>query len=222
MRFSSPRPDAQNGRRSSTWDGNLSRPVPPAPTATSFNDTSWQSVSIPHSASYDAPYYNSENKHFQGTCWYRKHFTCPATAQKVFMHFEGAMQTCDLFVNGDSIGSHSHSGYTAFNFDISNALIRGGSDVVAIRLNNTYSTSIPREGRIPAVRPTTLFFPDSTGMSGCSSRTAFTSLTGASEFTRLAPPQAPRCAHEPLWQTQPPPQRVRRSRLPCSMQPARA
>ncbi len=114
--------------------------------ATSFNDTSWQSVSIPHSASYDAPYYNSENKHFQGTCWYRKHFTCPATAQKVFMHFEGAMQTCDLFVNGDSIGSHSHSGYTAFNFDISNALIRGGSNVVAIRLNNTYSTSIPPGG----------------------------------------------------------------------------
>jgi beta-galactosidase len=116
--------------------------------AVAFNDStsSWSTVSIPHSGSYDAPYQAYERNHLQGTFWYRKHFTCPAAAQKVFMHFEGVMQTCDLFVNGDSIGTHQACGYTPFFFDISNALKRGQSNVVALRVNASYSYNVPPGG----------------------------------------------------------------------------
>jgi hypothetical protein len=114
--------------------------------ATAFNDSTWQAVTVPSSASYDPPYATLEEKHFRATCWYRKHFTCPASAQKVFIHFEGAMQVCDIFINGDSVGSHQHSGYTPFFYDISNYLVRGGANVIALRLNNVNNTAIPPGG----------------------------------------------------------------------------
>jgi len=116
--------------------------------AIAFNDSSssWQSVNVPSSVSYDAPYASYEMNHFAATCWYRKHFTCPANIQKVFIHFEGVMQTCDVFVNGDSVGSHQASGYTPFFYDITNYLVRGGSNVIALRLNNVDDPGIPPGG----------------------------------------------------------------------------
>ena len=114
-----------------------------------YNDASWQVVNIPHSASYDSISVAAELNFFQGACWYRKKFMCPATAQKVFIEFEGAMQTSDLWINGDSIGEHNNSGYTPFCYDISSHLVRGGTNVVALRLNNVKSPDIPPGGTSP-------------------------------------------------------------------------
>jgi beta-galactosidase len=56
--------------------------------ASSFNDAAWQTVSVPHSASYDPPTVNGE-LNFYGSpntpnkdYWYRKKFVCPASAKK--------------------------------------------------------------------------------------------------------------------------------------------
>ncbi len=119
-----------------------------AAAGTGYNDASWAVVNIPHSASYDSATSqssttaNGEQNYFVGTCWYRKTFTLPVTPQKVFIEFEGAMQVADLFINGDSVGEHNNSGYTPFVFDISN-LVKSGSNVLALRLNNVRSASIP-------------------------------------------------------------------------------
>jgi hypothetical protein len=115
---------------------------------TGYSDASWAVVNIPHSASYDSATSqssttaNGEQNYFVGTCWYRKTFTLPVTPQKVFIEFEGAMQVADLFINGDSVGEHNNSGYTPFVFDISN-MVHSGSNVLALRLNNVRSASIP-------------------------------------------------------------------------------
>ncbi|HEX7511334.1 MAG TPA: hypothetical protein VF335_08545, partial [Chitinivibrionales bacterium] len=53
------------------------------PSDSSYSDASWQSVNIPHSASYDDPEpmlntispNNGEYSRYQGICWYRKNFT---------------------------------------------------------------------------------------------------------------------------------------------------
>jgi Beta-galactosidase/beta-glucuronidase len=119
------------------------------PSASSYSDASWQSVSVPHSASYDAPAWSSEINYYQGDCWYRKTFTVPANAKKVFLEFEGAMQTATVWINGTQTGIHDNSGYTPFYFDISNSLVRGASNVVAIKLNNQKSPNIPPGGSSP-------------------------------------------------------------------------
>jgi beta-galactosidase len=117
--------------------------------ATTYNDASWQVVCIPHSASYDSTTVAAESNFYQGTCWYRKSFVCPATAQKVFIEFEGAMQTATLWINGDSIGQHINSGYTPFCYDIGSHLKPGTANEVALRLNNVKSPDIPPGGASP-------------------------------------------------------------------------
>ena len=138
------------------------------PSAGTYSDGSWQSVTLPHSASYDAPAWSAEINFYQGDCWYRKTFTVPASAKKVFIEFEGAMQTATVWVNGTQVGMHDNSGYTPFYFDISNFLVRGSSNTVALRLNNQKSPSIPPGGSSPdfclfggLYRPVWLHFKDS-------------------------------------------------------------
>lgn len=115
------------------------------PSQAAFNDAAWQTVNIPHSASYDAPTASAEKAGFIGTCWYRLHFKAPATAKhtaKKFLVFDGAMQTADVWLNGKKIGASSVSGYTWFYFDVSGA-ITDGDNILAVKLDNNYSSSIP-------------------------------------------------------------------------------
>ena len=114
-----------------------------AAAGTSYNDASWVSVNIPHSPSYDAANPTGEAGYFIGTCWYRKTFTLPANVQKLFIEFEGAMQVATVYLNGTQVGVHNNSGYTPFVFDITNQMVRGGSNVLAISLNNVRSSDIP-------------------------------------------------------------------------------
>jgi hypothetical protein len=118
--------------------------------AKTYNDASWQAVSVPHSATYAAPVHSAEQKAIGATTksdfCYRKKFYCPATARKMFIYFGAIMQTATVYVNGTSVGSHNHSGYTAFFFDISSAIARGDTNVVAIRCNAGTDGNIPPGG----------------------------------------------------------------------------
>ena len=110
---------------------------------TTYNDGSWAVVNIPHSPSYDPANPAGDAAYFIGTCWYRKSFTVPANAQKVFIEFEGAMQVATVYLNGNQVGIHNNSGYTPFFFDLSNQVVRGGNNVLAVSLNNVRSSDIP-------------------------------------------------------------------------------
>jgi hypothetical protein len=118
--------------------------------AKTYNDASWETVSVPHSATYAAPVHSAEQKAIGATVssdfCYRKKFYCPAEVRKMFIHFGAIMQTATVYVNGTSVGSHNHSGYTAFFFDISNAIFRGDTNVVAIRCNAGPDGNIPPGG----------------------------------------------------------------------------
>ncbi len=134
-----------------------------------FNDAAWQTVNVPHSAQYDPPTINGELQSvptsltWNGVHWYRKSFTIPSTAhnQRIFLEFEGAMQIAEVWVNGTKVGTHDASGYSGFFFDISTAVNRTGSNVVAIRLDCRYRNNIPpgNEGNYNAVGVNTLY-PD--------------------------------------------------------------
>ena len=121
-------------------------PMSGDPSTVAFSDAAWQTVNIPHSASYDAPTKTSEDGSFQGDCWYRLRFSVPATAQhtgKVFLQFDGAMQTANVWLNGTNLGTHDNSGYTWFSFDITSSVNLAGTNELAVKLNNNYSVAIP-------------------------------------------------------------------------------
>jgi beta-galactosidase len=117
-----------------------------------YNDGSWATVSVPHSATYDKPTVNGE-LNFYGNpsapnknCWYRKKFICPANARKVFIRFEGVMQTATVYVNGTQVGTHVNGGYTGFFFDISNNVVKGDTTCIAVRANINNDVNIPPGG----------------------------------------------------------------------------
>ena len=113
------------------------------PSAATYSDASWETVAIPHSPSYDSTVWSAEINHYVGDCWYRKTFAVPAGAKKVFVEFEGAMLVATVWVNGTQVGIHNNSGYTPFYYDITANVIRGASNVVALKLNNAVSADVP-------------------------------------------------------------------------------
>ena len=79
-----------------------------------------------------------------GTCWYRKSFTLPANVQKLFIEFEGAMQTATVYLNGNSDRESTSTAVIRPSSLISAThLVRGGNNVLAVSLNNVSSSDIP-------------------------------------------------------------------------------
>lgn len=113
--------------------------------ATTFNDSSWQQVNLPHS--FDTPYFRASTW-YQGYGWYRRHFTITAnqkSARRIWLEFEAAFQDAQVYVNGNLVGEHI-GGFTGFTFDVTSA-VNEGDNVVAVRLNNNWKAQLgPRAG----------------------------------------------------------------------------
>ncbi len=72
-----------------------------------------------------------------GTGWYRKRFraaSAPAGSQ-VEIVFDGVYMNSDVWLNGQHLGNHPY-GYTAFAYDLTPHLQRGGENVLAVRVRN--------------------------------------------------------------------------------------
>ena len=111
--------------------------------AVTYNDIKWDIIGLPHS--FSIPYFLSD-KFYVGYGWYRKHFNVPAqwSGKRVSIEFEGAFQEAEVFVNGKPVGHHM-GGYTGFSFDITDA-VKGGDNLVAVRLNNNWNSELPPRG----------------------------------------------------------------------------
>lgn len=113
--------------------------------ATAFDDATWDRIGLPHS--FSTPYFAATNSFYVGYGWYRKTFEVPAAwhGKRLFLHFEGAFQDAEVFVNGQKVGAHQ-GGYTGFEIDITGAAVTG-RNVVAVRLNNRWNARLaPRAG----------------------------------------------------------------------------
>jgi len=105
-----------------------------------FETGDWASASLPHTARIESLVTGepgSDTFQWQGTCWYRKRFELgPETAgRKVLLNFDGAMNVADVWLNGEHLGRHM-GGWLPFGFDISDRVVAGGENVVAVRLDN--------------------------------------------------------------------------------------
>ncbi len=110
--------------------------------ATTFSDASWATVYLPHTPRIELNYNTSSI--YMGVCWYRKSFVPDPSflGKKCFLEFEAAMQTAQVYVNGALAATHL-GGYTPFVIDITSALASGAATVIAVRLDNTASSSFP-------------------------------------------------------------------------------
>ncbi|BBC30085.1 hypothetical protein SGFS_013790 [Streptomyces graminofaciens] len=79
-----------------------------------------------------------------GVGWYRKHFgTGEATGElgsHIELRFDGVYQNADVWLNGVHLGFHPH-GYTSFAYDLTPYLDPSGTNVLAVRVDNSGKNS---------------------------------------------------------------------------------
>ncbi|MGA8939084.1 MAG: sugar-binding domain-containing protein [Acidobacteriaceae bacterium] len=108
-----------------------------------FDDAQWATISTPHTFN-DVDSFRKLISHsagdvgtYKGLSWYRKHFRIPEefAGRKLFLEFEGMRQAGDIFLNGKEIGLYEN-GITAYGIDITNAVLFGCENVLAIKVDN--------------------------------------------------------------------------------------
>jgi beta-galactosidase len=116
---------------------------PPAAELPATADSTWRPVTLPHTWNAQDPFDDVEG-YRRDVSWYRKHLAVDSTlrGKRLFLYFEGANQVATVFVNGTRVGEH-RGGYTAFAFDVTSQLHAGGDNVIAVRVDNSHSPSIP-------------------------------------------------------------------------------
>jgi beta-galactosidase len=137
----------------------------PAAINIDFNDTDWETVTVPHDWAIYGPFDKEVDKQviaivqnnekvatektgrtgalpFIGVGWYRTEFSVPGYKQgkKVLLTFDGAMSEAQVFVNGKKVGERPY-GYSYFYFDITSFLNPEGNNLLAVRLENQPQSS---------------------------------------------------------------------------------
>jgi beta-galactosidase len=115
---------------------------------TNFDDSSWTAVDVPHDWSISLSFnQNSPAKEGGGYLdgglgWYRKSFELPASSsgQKIFLQFDGVYMDSTVYLNGTQVCARPY-GYSSFECDITSDAQVGGSNVVAVKVNNQQPSS---------------------------------------------------------------------------------
>jgi beta-galactosidase len=127
--------------------------------STSFSDSDWRSVDLPHDWTVELPFKNDLDLQSKGfyplgrkypetsVGWYRRVFQLsPDDAGKhITIEFDGAYRETTVVFNGFYIGQHS-GGYDSFSFDLSDFVNPGQPNVLLVRVDATGSDGWFYEG----------------------------------------------------------------------------
>lgn len=111
-----------------------------------FDDSAWETVSVPHTWNRIGAYEEAAAvpgqpgrviDKYLGPVWYRLTFNAPTTAKggRVWLEFDAASRTAQVWLNGKLLGSHQ-GGFARFRLDATDAL-RSGGNVLAVRVDNS-------------------------------------------------------------------------------------
>ena len=102
-----------------------------------FDDHTWRSVEVPHNWDDYQGYRQLRHGNLHGTAWYRRSFAVAADehGRCIFLNFEGVGSYATVWVNGHLIGKHA-GGLTSFTLDITNAVVFGGNNILAVRVDH--------------------------------------------------------------------------------------
>ena len=126
------------------------------PESIGYDDSGWREVELPHDFviestpyEYSAQEFGSDNtipemdtvKNIHTTAgsfkkdvgWYRKHFYIDKQdlGRRIYIAFDGVYRDSSVYVNNFFVGHHQ-SGYTPFEYDISDFLNYGGDNVIVV------------------------------------------------------------------------------------------
>ena len=130
-----------------------------------FDDSKWQSVTVPHDWAIYGPFSSQNDKQevaisqdgqkeamehagrtgglpFVGVGWYRIEFDVPQfqAGKRATILFDGAMSHANVYINGQKVGYWPY-GYNSFHFDITKYLKPGQKNALAVRLENQPESS---------------------------------------------------------------------------------
>ncbi|GAB3356849.1 beta-glucuronidase [Arachidicoccus ginsenosidivorans] len=76
--------------------------------------------------------------YYEGTVWYEKSFDFhkKLNGSKVYLYFGAVNYRADVYLNGHKLGFHE-GGFTPFNFEVPDSLLRETGNNLVVRVNNT-------------------------------------------------------------------------------------
>jgi beta-galactosidase len=110
--------------------------------AINFDDSAWQTVNLPHTWN-NLDGQDGGGNYYRGAAWYRRHFKpgSQLAGRSLFLKFDGAATTADVFVNGTLAGTHKGN-FAAFCFDVTSLLHVGQDNIIAVRVDNAATEDI--------------------------------------------------------------------------------
>ncbi len=113
---------------------------PEGASAKDYDDTTWRTLDLPHDFQFEQAWDEDCGgaRGFKPMCdgWYRKHFYAETDwkGKEVVLDFGGIIYYSDVYINGEKVAS-SEYGYCGFQADISQHLVYGEDNVVAVYAN---------------------------------------------------------------------------------------
>ena len=103
-------------------------------------------VRLPHTVK-ECPQHYTDSDAYQGVCGYRKKLRPgeELAGKRLFLQFDGAGHIATVYVNGMEVGHH-RCGYTSFRVEITDAVILGQENLIAVKLDTTENGEVPPFG----------------------------------------------------------------------------
>jgi len=113
--------------------------------APDYDDSSWRQLNVPHDWSIEGDFSASNPAGAGGGAlpggigWYRKHFVIDRKVPndaRFFIQFDGVYMNSTVYINGHELGTRPY-GFSSFEYDITPYLNLKGSNVLAVRVDNS-------------------------------------------------------------------------------------
>ena len=102
----------------------------------------WSMVLVPHTWQI-----SEESAGYLGVAWYRRGFEVPESwsGKMIRVEFEAVFHSAVVWLNGKPVGSHLRKGYTSFTLDITSAVVPGRTNLVVVKVDNSFDQNmLPR------------------------------------------------------------------------------
>ncbi len=124
-----------------------------------FKDNDWIIATVPattltsyvNNGAVPEPNYGDNNvmisdSYFYDDFWYRDIFTAPLSysGKRVYLNFDGINWKAEIYLNGHSIG-RIDGAFMRGKFDVTDALVKGGKNVLAVRVIKNETPGFPTE-----------------------------------------------------------------------------
>jgi len=101
-----------------------------------YDDSAWEIKSLPAVENQIYPF-PTVPEYYEDGVWYRKKIQIPAetSTKQILLKCYAINYVSDIWINGEYCGYHE-GGYTPFAFDVSDKIISGAENSIAIRIDN--------------------------------------------------------------------------------------